>query len=211
MGVISQNKTRFIGSAADQAKQIINDCGSIIRTTEAIKAGIHPRIIYQLRDSGELEQLSRGIYRLKVLDEISNPDLVIVATRIPRAVICLISALAYQEITTQIPHKISIALPRNFDTPRLDHPPIFTHRFSAVSFREGIEIHQIDGVSVKIYNPEKTIADCFKFRNKIGMDVVLEALKLYKTRMRFDVKKLLYYAKICRVDKVMFPYLEASL
>ncbi|MCK5137771.1 MAG: type IV toxin-antitoxin system AbiEi family antitoxin domain-containing protein [Bacteroidales bacterium] len=211
MGIINHNEATFTGSAADKARQIISDCGGIIRTTEAIKAGIHPRIIYQLRDSGELEQLSRGIYRLTVLDEISNPDLVIVATRIPSAVICLISALAYHEITTQIPHKISIALPRNFDTPRLDYPPVVAHRFSGESFREGIEVHQIDSVSVRIYSTEKTIADCFKFRNKIGMDVVLEALKLYKTRMRFDVKKLLYYAKICRVDKVMFPYLEASL
>lgn len=211
MGFINQNKARFTGNSTDKARQIINDCGGIIRTSEAIKAGIHPRIIYNLRDSGELEQLSRGIYRLKVLDEITNPDLVIVATRIPHAVICLMSALAYHEITTQIPHKISIALPRNFDTPRLDYPPVVTHRFSTKSFREGIEVHQIDGVSVRIYSPEKTIADCFKFRNKIGMDIVLEALKLYKARMRFDVKKLFYFAKICRVDKVMFPYLEASL
>jgi len=211
MGFINQHKARFTGNATDKARQIINDCGGIIRTSEAIKAGIHPRIIYNLRDSGELEQLSRGIYRLKVLDEITNPDLVIVATRIPHAVICLMSALAYHEITTQIPHKISIALPRNFDTPRLDYPPVVSHRFSTKSFREGIEVHQIDGVSVRIYSPEKTIADCFKFRNKIGMDIVLEALKLYKARMRFDVKKLFYFAKICRVDKVMFPYLEASL
>ena len=211
MKIINHDEAKFTGSAADKARQIIIDSGGIIRTSEAIKAGIHPRIIYQFRDSGELEQLSRGIYRLTVLDEISNPDLVIIATRIPRAVVCLISALAYHEITTQIPHKISIALPRDSDTPRLDYPPFVTHRFSSDSFKEGIEVHQIDGISVRIYSPEKTIADCFKFRNKIGMDVVLEALKLYKTRMRFDVKKLLNYAKICRVDKIMFPYLEASL
>lgn len=198
-------------NAATRAKQVILRLGGIIRTAEAVHAGIHPRTIYQLRDKGELEQLSRGVYRLAGHGSVTNPDLVIVATRIPQAVICLISALAFHEITTQVPHAISIALPKGSDSPRLDYPPIVTHRFSGNALTAGIEEHQIDGVPIKIYSPEKTLADCFKFRNKIGMDVVLEALKLYKARRKFDIGVLFKYAKICRVEKVMRPYLEASI
>lgn len=194
-----------------RAQQIIQDNGGIIRTAEAIKAGIHPRTIYQLRDKGELEQLSRGVYRLAGKELVSNPDLVIVATRIPQAVVCLISALAFHEITTQIPRAVSIALARGVDSPRLDYPPITTHRFSEPTLVAGIEEHKIDGVSIKIYSPEKTLADCFKFRNKIGIDVVLEALKLYKAHKRFNLAVLQKYAKICRVEKIMRPYLEAHL
>lgn len=197
-------------SATDRAKRLILGHGGIIRTAEAIRAGIHPRTLYQLRDAGELEPLSRGVFRLAT-HGVSNPDLVIVATRVPNAVICLVSALSFHEITTQIPHAVSIALPRGTDSPRLTHPPITAHRFSGAAMTEGIEVHTIDGVPVKIYTPEKTLADCFKFRNKIGMDVVLEALKLYKTRKKFDLHALLEFAKICRVETVMRPYLEASL
>ncbi|MEN8203095.1 MAG: type IV toxin-antitoxin system AbiEi family antitoxin domain-containing protein [Bacteroidota bacterium] len=200
-----------ISTARDRARKIIHNCGGLIRTSEALQAGIHPRTLYQLRDSGELEQLSRGVYWLTNIEAVSNPDLVIVATRIPNAVICLISALAFHEITTQIPHMISVAIPKDNKAPVIDYPPVQVHKFSAVAYETGIEDHQIDGVTVKIFSPEKTLADCFKFRNKIGMDIVLEALKLYRAHMKFDHKKLLEYAKVCRVDKVMLPYLEASL
>ncbi len=205
--VKNKNKTR----ACEKAKQIIRKGGGMIKTSEAIKAGIHPRTLYQLRDTGDLEQISRGIYRLAEIETVSNPDLVIVATRIPNSVICLISALSFHEITTQIPHEVSVAIPKDSKPPVIDYPPIQFHKFSENSFQAGVEKHQIDGVTVNVYNPEKTLVDCFKFRNKIGMDIVLEALKLYKSRMKFNHKKLLEYAKICRVDKVMLPYLEANL
>jgi hypothetical protein len=95
--------------------------------------------------------------------------------------------------------------------PSLDYPPIQAHKFSNEAYDSGIEIHKIDGVTVKIYSPEKTLADCFKFRNKIGMEVVLEALKLYGARQQFNLEKLLTYAKICRVKNIMMPYLEAMI
>lgn len=197
--------------ASHKAIVIIRKMGGTIRTSDAIRAGIHPRTLYQLRDEGDLEIISRGVYRLSEQDAVSNPDLVIVATRIPQAVICLVSALAFHEITTQIPHAISIALSKGSETPRLDYPPLNIHRFSEVSFAEGVEEHQIDGILIKVYCPEKTLADCFKFRNKLGMDVVLEALKLYKARKHLNIGKLLRYAKVCRVEKIMRPYLEATL
>lgn len=179
--------------------------------SEAIKYGITRYMLYSLRDRGIIEQVSRGIYRLVELPSISNPDLITVSLRFPNAVICLISALAYHDITTQVPHAVSVAVRRNSRTPSLEYPPIQAHRFSDEAYNSGIGEHLIDEVPVRIYNPEKTLADCFKFRNKIGMDVALEALKLYKSRKKFNLGKLLKYAKICRVAKVMWPYLEATV
>jgi len=190
---------------------IFRKCGGQLRMSEAIKQGITRYMLYSLRDKGIIEQISRGVYRLLDLPPVGNPDLVTIGTRFPNAVICLISALAFHEITTQIPHEISLAVPRNSRPPSLEYPPILVHRFTNQAYQAGIKEHQIDGVTVKVYSPEKTLVDCFKFRNKIGMDVVLEALKFYKNRMTFDHKMLLEYAKICRVDKIMFPYLEANI
>lgn len=194
-----------------RATQLIAERGGQIRTSEAIKAGIHPRILYQLRDEGGLEVVSRGVYRLADAPHLSNPDLVTVALRAPQAVVCLVSALAFHEITTQIPRAVAIALPKGAETPRIAHPPTSVHRFSGRSFSAGIETHGIDGVAVRIYGPEKTLADCFKFRNKLGMDVVVEALKLYKSRKPFRVDDLLKYARICRVERIMRPYLETLI
>ena len=196
-------------TAHEKARRLIRECGGIIRTSDALKAGVHPRTLYALRDDGALEQISRGVYRLTDLAPVSNPDLVTVATRIPRAVICLVSALHFHEITTQIPHAISIALEKGAETPRLDHPPLSLHRFSKEAFAAGIGQHEIDGIRLRVYTPEKTLADCFKFRNKMGMDIVLEALKLYRERRKFRPNELLEYARICRVEITMKPYLEA--
>ncbi len=198
-------------SALEKARQIIRQSGGIIRTSKAIRAGIHPRTLYQLRDNGILEALSRGVYRLTDQEEVADPDLVIVASRIPQSVICLISALSFHEMTTQIPHAVAIALPAGAETPRLDYPPLKVHRFSKDALDAGVELYQLEGVSIKVFNPEKTLADCFKFRNKIGMDIVLEALKIYRSKGQFNSEKLLKYARVCRVEKVMRPYLEAMI
>jgi predicted transcriptional regulator of viral defense system len=130
--------------------------------------------------------------------------------RYPKAVVCLISALSFHGITTQIPHEVSLAIPRDSRAPSTDYPPLQVHQFTEGSYKARIEAHMIDGAKVQVYSPEKTLADCFKFRNKIGMDVVLEALKLCRSRMKFDSKKILEYARICRVEQIMRPYLEAS-
>jgi predicted transcriptional regulator of viral defense system len=197
--------------SADKAVDVIRQLGGTIRTIEAIRNGVHPRILYALRDRGTLERISRGVYRLSELSPLSNPDLVTVAARIPHSVICLVSALSFHNLTTQIPHEVSIAMERDSRIPRIHHPPIAVHKFDSESFQAGIEEHRIDGVKVRIYTPEKTMADCFKFRNKIGMEVVLEALKLYKARKRMNLGDLLKYARICRVEQVMKPYLEATV
>jgi predicted transcriptional regulator of viral defense system len=192
-------------------KRIFLANGGCMRTAKAITAGIHPRTLYLMRDQGKLIQVSRGVFRMASLPLISNPDLVTVALRIPSAVVCLISALSFHEMTTQIPHVVSIALKKGDETPRIDYPPIAVHRFSGDSYKAGIEEHVVDGVKVKIYSPEKTLVDCFKFRNKIGQDVVIEALGFYKARKKINVDRLLQFARICRVENVMRPYLEAIL
>ena len=164
-----------------------------------------------MRDDGTLETVSRGVFRLADREPLGNPDLVTVATRVQNGVVCLISALAFHEITTQIPHEIHIALQRGAETPRLDYPPIKLYWFSDKAYSAGVETHELDGVGVRIYSPEKTLADCFKFRNKIGLDTAVEAVRFYRERRSVNVDALMRYAAICRVEKVMRPYLEAIL
>lgn len=185
--------------------------GDILRTGEALDQGIHPRTLYGMRDAGLLERLDRGLYRLTDLPPLSDPDMVTVANKIPRGVICLISALHFHDITTQIPHEVSIAVSRGTEPPRLTYPPIRLYWFSGAAFSAGIETHRIDRTPIQIYSAEKTVADCFKYRNKIGMDTVLEALTRYRDQHKPKPRKLIEYAKVCRVEKVMRPYLDALL
>ncbi|MBC2734839.1 MAG: transcriptional regulator [Desulfobacteraceae bacterium] len=204
-------KTNKQGSRFDRAVAIFRKHGGILRTAKALHAGIHPSTLYAMRDVGSLEVVSRGVYRLTGTEPLGNPDLVTVATRVRSGVICLISALAFHEITTQIPHEVHVALQRGSEGPRLDYPPIKIYWFSGQAFTTGVEIHELDGVGVRIYSLEKTLADCFKFRNKIGLDTAVEAVRFYRERRNVNVDALMRYAKICRVEKVIRPYLEAIL
>lgn len=206
----SQDKKKH-GTRFDRAAAVFSEHGGILRTGQALRAGIHPGTLYAMRDSGALEVVSRGVYRLAGNSPLGNPDLMTVATRVPGGVICLISALAFHELTTQIPHEVHVALQRGAEEPRLDHPPIKTYRFTGEAFTEGVETHELDGVSVHIYSPEKTLADCFKFRNKVGLDTVVEAVRFYRERRSIKVDDLMHYAVICRVKKIIRPYLEAIL
>lgn len=180
----------------------------LLRTAEAMRLGIHPRTLYQMRDEGLLEQLGKGVYRLIEVPDFSEPDLVLVSKRIPQAIICLISALAYHEITTQIPHFVYIAIPTKARQSRLNYPPIRYFHYSEKVYTAGVETILIGGYPVKIFNIEKTLADCVKFRNKIGMDVVIEALKMYWQRKGTQIDKLYEYAKINRVEKILQPIME---
>lgn len=197
--------------AARRAKEILLCAGATLRTAQARALGIHPRTLYALRDAGDLEQIARGLYRLRELPLLGNPDLVTVALKVPRGVICLLSALAIHEMTTQVPHEVHLALERGSEPPRLDHPPLRLFWFSGPAFSEGIEAHKVDGIEVRVYSPEKTVADCFKYRNKLGIDVAVEALRLYRRRKRARLDELMRLARVCRVERVMRPYLEATL
>ena len=198
--------------AVRKAESIFREHSGVLRTKEAIKFGIHPRTLYAMRDAGLVERLGWGKYRLASMPPLGNPDLVSVAAAAPRAVLCLISALSFHEITTQVPHEVHLALERQkAKRPKITYPPIKVFWYSSRAFHEGVESHDIDGVAVRVYCPEKTVADCFKFRNKIGTDVAIEALRLCRQRKRSRVDKLLHYARICRVERIMKPYLEAML
>ncbi|MCG8521343.1 MAG: type IV toxin-antitoxin system AbiEi family antitoxin domain-containing protein [Pseudomonadales bacterium] len=198
-------------SANQQAREIFLAHGGTLRTREALAAGIHPRTLYALRDSGVLNQVTRGVYRLADMPPLSDPDLAAVGKRIPQGVVCLISALAFHELTTQIPHVVHLALPRNARTPKLEFPPLQIYRFSGEAFSSGIEQHMIEDFELQIYDAEKTLADCFKYRNKIGLNIAIEALRTYRERRGKKLQKILEYARICRVEKVIRPYLEASI
>lgn len=183
--------------------------GGLLRTAEALRLGIHPRTLYQLRDEGRIEAISRGVYRLADLPPLSHPDLVTVALRVPNGVVCLISALAFHEITTEVPHEVQIALPRGTKSPRLAHPPLRVFRFSEPGLSLGVQTVKLDGIDVRIYDPAKTVVDCFRYRNKLGVDVAIEALKLCIERKVARPADLLRYARTCRAERVMLPYVEA--
>jgi len=197
--------------AADKKMiELIQDNGGLARTRDLLAGGIHPRDLYRMRDEGALECISRGLYQIagQIPDD---PDLATICRKIPEGVICLISALSIHEITTEIPRSVNVALKRGAEKPRIDYPPVQYYWMSGAAFTAGVEKHDIGGFDVPVYCVEKTLADCFKYRNKIGMDVVLEALKFYRERCRFDGTRIMHFAKICRVDNIMRPYLEATL
>jgi predicted transcriptional regulator of viral defense system len=195
----------------EQAKEIFRKQGGIMRTSEALKHGIHPRTLYFMRDHNYLDVLARGTYRLAELEPVDYQDIVTVASKVKSGVICLISALSYHEITTQIPHEVYVAISRKMSYPRFEYPPARFFKFSENSFKAGVEIHNISGIEVKIYSPEKTIVDCFRYRNKLGMDVAIEALKLWRKKKYARIDKVMEYARICRVYNVIKPYVEATL
>jgi predicted transcriptional regulator of viral defense system len=191
--------------------EVFRKRGGSLRMSEAVSLGINRKALYALRDAGVVQPLSRGLFRLASLQPLGNPDLVTVAARVPRGVLCLVSALAFHELTTQVPHTIDIALERGTRKPRLDYPPTRFFWFSGPAFHEGVESRGVDGVKIRVYDPEKTLADCFRYRNKIGMDVVLEALGLWREQRRRKLDVLLKYARLRHVERSIRPYVEALL
>jgi len=145
------------------------------------------------------------------LPNITDPDLVIVSKLIPKGVICLISALYFHKLTNQIPHLVHIAIPQNIKAQKIDCIPTQFYWFSDKTWKSGIEKHVIGKVTVKVYSKEKTIVDCFKHRNKIGIEVCIEALRNYWESGQTDLEKVLQIAKLLKVDKIMKPYLETII
>ena len=192
------------------AKKIFLENNGILRSSEAREFGINPKTLSDMVKEGLLVKEGWGLYRLAELEPPGNSDIVYVCQRAPDAVICLISALAFYGLTTQIPYRVFIALPRkNKKNPRIEYPPIEVVWLGHGPYRAGIENKDIDGFNIPIYDREKTIADCFKFRNKIGKDVAVEALRDYIRSGDRNISKLMEYARIDRVGKIMLPYIEA--
>lgn len=194
-----------------QTLRRLRGCGGAFRTHQATALGIASRTLYQLRDAGHLEQLSRGVFRLASLPAPAHPDLLVVAVRLPQAVLCLISALAFHDLTEDVPHAVHVALPRGAEEPRLDHPPLHVVRLRPASLAAGVEVHDVDGVPLRVFSPAKTVADCFQFRGQVGLDTAIAALKALRRRRGFDPEPLLAFARICRVERLVRRYLEALL
>lgn len=193
----------------DAALKLFRDHGGTLRTRELIDLGVHTDALYELRESGKIIELDRGLYRLAEVSEAEHPDLAVVAARAPNAAVCLISALSYHNITTQIPSSVHLAVPRGHYRGISLSIPVTVYRFDPKTFKEGLETHHIAGKPLRIYSPARAVVDCFKFRNKLGLDVALEALRLARQRKRVQNRDLLRYARMLRVETPMSPYLQA--
>lgn len=183
----------------------------ILRSTEIENLGVSREYIRKLVKAGIIERLGRGIYGLPGAEYSRFRYLLEISKQIPRGVICLLSALSFHQLTTQLPHSVWIAIENNAFRPMKTGVSVNISYFSGRAFTEGLEEYDIEGSKVKIFNPAKTVADCFKYRNKIGVDVAVEALKDYLRQKKGTMDDLWYYGKICRVNNVMKPYVEAMI
>lgn len=181
----------------------------IVRAAELEAHGIPRGRLYALVRKGLVERQARGIYAAARHPITAEHTLAQVAKRVPAGVFCLLTALRFHELTTQAPAEVWIALAEKARKPRLDYPRLRVARFSGPALTEGIETHRVEGVELRIYSAAKTVADCFKYRNKVGIDVAVEALRDFSRRYRGGANELARFARICRVARVMQPYLDA--
>jgi predicted transcriptional regulator of viral defense system len=181
------------------------------RSQELVAAGATRSELSRLVAAGELLRVARGIYALPDHQPSEHGSLASVAKRAPGVVFCLLTALRLHDLTTQSPFEVWIAIGNKSHPPRLDYPPLRTVRFSDASLRAGVEVRHIDGTAARVTNPAKTVADCFKFRSKIGLDVAIEALRDALRSRKASVDDLWRYARIDRVSNVMRPYLDSAV
>ena len=179
--------------------------------SEIIAAGFNKTHLKNNLNSGMIQKLDRGLYRLSDGINLENPDLVAVSIKVPKGIICLLSALAFHEGTNEIPIYVDIAISRGSYANRINYPPVRFYSFAPKVWEAGIENHEIGGHKVRVYSLTKTIADCFKFRNKIGINITREALKFAIVEKNTDPKEIMHYSKICRVDNIIKPIIEAMI
>jgi len=181
----------------------------VLRARDIASLGIPRTYLRRLVDEGMMERVGRGTYRLRNYPTTEHASLVEVARQVPNGVICLLSALLFHDVGTQLPERIWIAIDRKAWKPRIESIPTRFVRFSGKALTEGVERHRIEGVTLKVFSVARTVADCFKYRNKIGLDVAIEALEDCRRRRTCATDDLWRFAEICRVQRVMRPYLEA--
>jgi predicted transcriptional regulator of viral defense system len=190
------------------ASEVIADLGGTARTSDILAAGVHSRDLYAARDEGALVEVTRGVYRLAELP-LTEPDLVVVAKRMPRAVLCLVTALHLHRLTQEIPRAVHVALPRGVHPARLEFPPLEVYHFSAASHAAGVDEREVDGVTVRVTSPAKSVADAFKFRSRIGHEAAVDALKQALRTGSATPAEIDRMARVDRVQAVIRPYLEA--
>jgi predicted transcriptional regulator of viral defense system len=195
---------------AERVRKVFKEHGGILRSSEAGALGIHRQTLSRMLKQGVLERPARGLYVLAGQETLHGDlDLIRVTRKVPKAVICLISALSFHGLTTQIPYAVYVALPKGGWKPTLKNPRLEIIWLTEEIYQTGIETHSIEGIEIAVYCLEKTIADCFKFRSKIGEDVAIEALTAYFQRDSRDIGRLVEYADLVRVRSVMEPYMKA--
>ena len=195
-------------SKTDQVWEIVRTEG-IVRSKDLRKRGIHQEYLRRLENQGLIVRSGRGIYTLSQADLTENQSLVEACARVENGVVCLLSALRFHELTTQAPFEIWLAIDNKARPPKENLLPLRIVYMSGKALRAGVEEHRLVGQPVRVYNIPKTVADCFKYRNKIGLDVALEALRECWGQRRCTMDEIWHYAKICRVANVMRPYLES--
>ena len=181
----------------------------VLRAADVREQGWSPQLLIRLHQAGKLHRLGRGLYGLPDAEITEHQTLIEVCQRVPKAVLCLLSALQFHEIGTQLPHEVWIALPEGTQAPALSYPKLRIMRLRGAAYSDGIQTVTEQGVPIRVYSAAKTLTDCFKFRNKIGLDVALEALKDAWRNRKVTMDELSHFAKINRVERVMQPYLEA--
>lgn len=199
---------------ANNASQQILEFASrhaLLRASHVRDMGVSPQLLIKLHQAGKLQRVARGVYRLPNRAATALQPIAEVCQRVPKAVVCLLSALQFHEIGTQLPQETWIALPEGTRAPRMDPPRLRVTRLRGAAYTDGIETHFDQGMPIRVYCVAKTIADCFKFRNKVGLDVALEALKEAWHQRKVTMDDLTLFARINRVERVMQPYLEATV
>jgi len=181
----------------------------VLRASDVRAHGWSPQLLIRLHQLGKLQRIARGLYGLPDADVTEHQTLIEVCQRLPKGVLCLLSALQFHEIGTQLPHDVWVALPEGSQTPVLSYPTLRIARLRGAAYSDGIQIVTDHGAAIRVYSAAKTVTDCFKFRHKIGLDVALEALKDAWRSRKVTMADLCYFAKINRVERVMQPYLEA--
>jgi len=181
----------------------------VLRAADVRRHGWSPQLLIRLHRVGKLHRISRGLYGLPDAEVTEHQSLIEVCHRLPKAVLCLLSALQFHEIGSQLPHEVWIALPEGSQTPALEFPTLRITRLRGAAYSDGIQVVTDRGAPIRVYSASKTVTDCFKFRNKIGLDVALEALKDAWHSRKVTMAELSHFAKINRVERVMQPYLEA--
>jgi len=192
----------------DKALKRIQMLG-LARPRDLEAQGVSRTQLARLVREGLVLRQSRGIYVVADHQPTAGHTLAQVAKRVPEAVFCLLTALRFHGLTTQSPADVWIALPEKARRPRLDYPRLRVARFSGAALSEGIETHRVEGVTIRVYSPAKTVTDCFKYRNKVGIDLAVEALRDFSRKHRGGANELARFAKVCRVSRVMQPYLDA--
>lgn len=201
--------TQMQGETQDDRALALFEGRAAVRARELAAAGINPATLVRLCEKGAVRRLGRGLYALPDAEYSAHQSLAEIAARAPKAVVCLVSALQFHELTLQVPRRVWIAVGQKDWAPRIDYPPVRIVRFSEKALSLGVDMHEVSGEPVKVFEPAKTVVDCFRLRSAVGLDVALEALKEAVAAGKARPGEIAHYATRLRIWTVLRPYLEA--